>query len=145
MDYSNAISVFYTGLGFMHGLGFNGPRISIDTTKLAGDSLLLTYEAQPVGRQVEISYLAGQRGGPAAIVIFLVASNGRRFSIEDWLNANGIGEKIVFSTLKDPGLHENLFIARFCQDWKKLCYHELHGILTGKTWQDVPIDWKGYR
>ena len=122
MDCSNAISVFDSGLRFMDGLGFNAPKISNETSKLAGDSVLLTYEydATSAGRQVEISYLAGQRGRPAVIVVFLVASSSKRFSVEDWLNANGIGKKIVFSTLKVSHLHENLFIARFWRDLKTL-------------------------
>ncbi|MEQ6340892.1 MAG: hypothetical protein M3A44_04370 [Gammaproteobacteria bacterium] len=145
MDYSNALTVFDVGLHFMQGLGFKGPQVCMETSKLAGDSLLLTYDSETAGRQVEVSYLRAQRGRPAAIVVFIVANSGKRFSVEDWLAVNGKANAIEFSTLNNPGLSESLFIERFCHDFMEICDQKLRDILTGTVWQDVPIDWKGYR
>lgn len=145
MDYSNVIPDFKTGLGFLGRLGFIGSVVSVETSKVAGDSLLLRYDSRLSERQIEVSYLRAQRGRPAAIVVFIGESSGKRFSLEDWLTANGIFGAIQFSTIKTPGASEKQFIEQFFHDLEQLCDKELHEILVGRAWKDVPIDWKGYR
>lgn len=144
MDCSNTIALFSAGLRFMQELGFAGPKVTVETSRLAGEGLLLIYDGKSIGRRVEVSYLAAQRGRPAVIAVFIAAGTGKRFSVEDWLSANRIAKEIEFS-LENSTLNENLFIERFCGDFKELCDQELRGILLGNVWQDVPIDWKGYR
>lgn len=145
MDYSNALSVFDRGLCFLQRMGFYGPKVGMETSKLAGDSLLLIYDSQKAGRLIEVSYLGAQRGHPAAIAVFIVASGGERFSLEDWLVANKSASSIQFSTLNSPELPEDDFIEQFCHDFEKVCDQWPHEILSGEVWKGVPIDWKGYR
>jgi len=105
----------------------------------------MIFSSKQVGRIIDVSYTTAQKGRQSSIVALIETDDGKRFSLNDWLSVHGKSDMIPFSANETPNLSEEAFIKQFCEAFEQIASHELKDILTGKTWEDVPMDWQGYR
>ena len=145
IDYSSSSSMIRKKLNFLNSLGFDRFKMMTESSKLAGDSLLLIYESGSTGRRIDISYSSAQKGRPFAFVVFLFSKDGDSFSLEDYLNLKG--KKQAIKLLSDSGSNksEDDFITEFTASFEKICRSDLKKIIDGSHWESVPFDWKGYK
>lgn len=141
-NFDKARIEFLNGLCCLNKLGFDGPKVEIESDELTGDWLVMKYSSMEAGRIIDISYRCNWRG--LAIFIFVISNDGKRISITDWLKFNYSNFPINFLADIDS-MSEHEFIERFCHDFCKLCENELSRILSGVSWQDIPFDWMGYK
>jgi hypothetical protein len=145
IDYSISSKILQKELEFLKTFSFDRLKVKKESSKLAGESLLLSYESTKTGRRIEISYLYAQQGRPYSIVVFIYEKNGESFSLEDWLNSKGKNEKIKLVSDMDSNKFENNFLSTFAKSFERLCMGDLKDIVSGDFWESVPFDWKGYR
>ena len=145
IDYSGPLKMLQKKLNFLNSFGFDKLRALTESSKLAGESLLMSFESSKTGRKIEISYLHTQHGRPSTIVIFIFNKNGESFSLEDWLEMKGKKESINLVLNTDLNILENNFLEQFASSFEKLCRGDLENIINGSQWESVPFDFKGYR
>jgi hypothetical protein len=145
IDYSLAQTLFEHGVSWLQTLGFGVPRFHVESSSLEGDILLMSLSNDKAGRVVDISYTAEQGGRPGAIAVLIKKDDGQRFSLETWAKTQGMSGQICFSTLNNPQLNGQALVERFCEDFRDLAQFGVAEILSGRSWQEVPMDWKGYR
>lgn len=136
-----ATDILSDELSFLRDLGYQGPVSSTESSRLLGDSLLLTYESA-FGRSVEIGYApGGQR--PTSVSVFVCNSNGDKFSLEDWIAARSPEFDIHF--VAKAGESESEFLTQLSRGVRDLSQGTLHSTFAGADWDAVAFDWKGYR
>lgn len=145
IDYSGSSKLLQKELSFLMSIGYNKKKVTTESSKLTGDSLLITYESSKSGRKIEISFLRAQHDLPSSISVFLFANQNDSFSLEDWLNMKGKKQSIKLVSDMSSNQSENDFLSQFAISFENLCRGDLRDIVNGNYWESVPFDWKGYR
>lgn len=143
-DYEQAKETISEGLEFLRRLGFDEPATSIEQSKLLGDSLLMIYAAAAAQRHIEVSYVAENGEHAAAISVFVCNAEGERFSLEDWVQQEVPARPLRFLADRTSD-SERTFLEKFCLEFQAVLEGPLRNTVTGKDWDGVALDWKGYR
>jgi sugar/nucleoside kinase (ribokinase family) len=130
-------------LGFLRELGYEGPKVKTQPSRLAKELLVLGFASRQAGRSVDVSYLAARDGKRSAITVSIGSDSDGHFILEDWLAVHGMTDAVPF--VQSGSETADAFIQRFGAAFKKIADLELEAILRGRAWERVPFDWKGYR
>lgn len=132
-----------SGFEFLNQWNYKTLSVSIETSQLLGDSLLIVFESAAAKRQIELSFSPEKNGRAAAISLFFCNQSGERFSLEDWVSMKLLESDLAFSNIAEDT--EQSFLSSFCVNCRSLFESSLRDTVAGISWDAVPFDWKGYR
>lgn len=97
------------------------------------------------GMQIHVSFSAARAGRSGGFVALIENPVNRKLDVEDFLKLHGRDELTKFFTYRDPNTDVRSFADSFFHMLSALLDTDLKPILDGKTFEETPIDWMGYR
>jgi hypothetical protein len=143
--YQSLENTLERGLAFLSSFGFERPKMTLETSRLLGDSLTLTFISKNAKREVLVSLTPTQKNKKCTVAVLLRSSDGDMLSIKDWLEAKGLTDAMRFERSDGPGATDEDFVRQFSKDFEVIAREHLNPILVGAVWEKVPFDWKGYK
>jgi hypothetical protein len=97
------------------------------------------------GMQIHASFSAARAGRSGGFVVLIETPVNRKLDVEDFLKLHGRDDPTKFFTYHDPNTDVRNFADSFFHMLSALLDTDLKPILDGKTFEETPIDWMGYR
>ncbi len=133
-----------------HVPAFAGLGFALTGSTLGGSSTLQHFPIfhffnKRSGLRLDISFLAARAGLNGGFNVLIVAPRNRKLDVEDYLNQHKIEEPTRAFTYRDAQTDVRGFATAFLKVLLQLFETELKPVLDGKTFEETPIDWMGYR
>ena len=106
---------------------------------------MFRFRNQRTGMAIAISFFAARDGLNGGFTALLIKPVNRKLDVEDYLKLHGREELSKYFRYRDPKTDVRAFADAFFQMLCDLLGKELQPILTGKTFEETPIDWQGYK
>ena len=125
--------------------GFEFSSLSLEGTLKMGRYPCFHFLNKRTGMWIHVSFSAANAGLNGGFVVSIEEPGNRSLNIKDFLKLNGRDELIKFFTYRDPDTDVRSFADYFLLMLLGLFETDLKPILAGKTFEETPIDWMGYR
>jgi hypothetical protein len=133
--------------GIFTSRGFVYRGLEVQHSKLLPDYNLFTFVNPATGRTIEISHVPSFDSRGRTFVFTIGDGSGKSFALATYLRAHGRDDLV--RTLEnasnipdfDAALEEVIRTLQHIVDGDP----HLAEIIDGKTWEDVPFDWMGYK
>jgi len=123
-------------------LGFNYVRSETEESETTGASTSFVHEAKDKGVVVDISFNA--LGGDEFIIVVIERSDGKNMVANDFIKLHRLGSDEMFELSSYSGGFESQ-LQVCAQTIVSTITKHMKDILTGQSWEEVPIDWGPYR
>jgi hypothetical protein len=94
---------------------------------------------------VSLSPFVGGSGPRRGFIALMCNSENRKLNVSDYLARHGRGEIAASFTCDDPTTDLRSFTESTILALLELFDNELKPIVEGKTFEETPIDWQGYK
>jgi len=95
------------------------------------------------GMRIDISFFAARDGLNGGFTVLLIKPVNRKLDVEDYLKLHDRLTPTFRYRVSETDVRK--FAEEFLQMLLRLLSGELKPILDGKTFEETPIDWMGYR
>jgi hypothetical protein len=122
----------------------------VNVTLVPGSSKIQTspvfeFLNRRTGMTIRISFSAAHDGLNGGFGVRIIKPVRRRLNVEDYLKLHGRGGLTKYFRYRDPKTDVRSFAESFLQMLSGLLDEDLKPILDGKTFEETPIDWMGYK
>jgi hypothetical protein len=95
--------------------------------------------------EIDISFVAATKGLNGGFTVLIIKPVNHKLSVEAYLKSHGREILTGFFTYHDPTTDVRSFADSFLRMLVGLLDGDLKPILDGKTFEETPIDWMGYK
>lgn len=133
-----------------HAPAFSSKGFELNGVTLEGSPKLSLFPVfhflnKSTGMRIDISFFAAANGRNGGFTALLIKPVNHKLDVEDYLKQRGRTEIGSFFTYRDPETDIRKFTNSFLLMLESSFEKELRPILEGKTFEETPIDWMGYR
>ena len=94
---------------------------------------------------LDVSFFVGRSGARRGFTAMISKPGDGRLDVEDYLKLHGRSDVSASLTLDGPPTDLRSFAESAIQTLLALLDNELRPIVEGKTFEETPIDWQGYK
>jgi hypothetical protein len=127
------------------GLGFAFTGFTVGGSPKLQRFPIFHFFNKRTGQRIDISFLAARAGLNGGFGVLIVAPRNRKLDVEDYLKRHKLEEPTRAFTYRDPETDVRSFATVFLKVLIRLFETELKPVIDGKTFEETPIDWMGYR
>ena len=124
--------------------GFEFTRTTLEGSKKTVECAVFHFENKKNGLRLNISFSAAAQGLNGGFVALITKPVNRKLDVEDYLKRRGRNVDAFFS-YRDPTTDVRFFAESFVDTLIGALDSELRPVVEGKTFEETPIDWGGYR
>ena len=95
--------------------------------------------------RIDISFCAATRGLNGGFTVLIIKPVNHKLNVEDYLKAHDREMLTEYFTYRDTSTNVRAFADMFLQMLVGLLDRDLKPIIEGKTFEETPIDWMGYK
>ena len=133
-------------LGSIKDRGFDYLGGVILSSQALGDYIEGEFRSSGANRSIRVTYLPSIYGHDDAIKIFVENHRGGTFSIDQYLKHIGVNAEILEKLkLKNYSGAFRERVRACLEEYDSIMNQYLASCIDGHKWQDVPIDWRGYK
>lgn len=125
--------------------GFQFTELTLENSQLLGVNPVFHFRNTQTGMEIRISFFAAREGRNGGFNAMFINSQNHKLQVEDYLKLNGRKGLAGFFTYRDPMTDICMFAESFFNMLVELLNTDLQPIIEGKTFEETPIDWMGYR
>jgi len=94
---------------------------------------------------LNVSFVVGVSGRRRGFVALICNADNRKLDVRDYLKLHGRSEISEMFTSDDPTRDVRSFTESTIRTLLQVFDNELKPIVDGKTFEETPIDWQGYK
>lgn len=133
-----------------HAPGFAARGFELKDVTLAGSKELGRFPVfhllnEQTAMQIDISFCAAARKLSGGFTVLIIKPVNRKLDVEDYLKAHDREMLTKHFTYRDPSTDVRAFADKFLGMLVGLLDRDLRPILEGRTFEETPIDWMGYK
>jgi hypothetical protein len=130
--------------------GFSAHGFQLTGVTLEGSAKLQRFPVfhflnERTAMGIDISFISAAGGLNGGFTVLLIKPENRKLDVEDYLKSHGREGLTKFFTYRAPATDVRGFADTFLQMFVGLLDRDLKPILEGKTFEETPIDWMGYK
>jgi len=95
--------------------------------------------------RIDISFISAAGGLNGGFTAMIIKPVNQKLDVEDYLKAHDREAFTRFFTYRDPATDVRRFADTFFQLITGLLDRDLKPILEGRTFEETPVDWMGYK
>jgi hypothetical protein len=133
----------HAGEFFKH--GFELGEVKWEGSTALGYFLVFHFVNQRTNMDIRIAFFPAEKGLNGGFTVMILNPAKHRLTVTDYLKLHGHEEPTRAFTYRDPNTDVRVFAQEFFRTLGELLRNELAPILEGKVWEDIPIDWMGYK
>jgi hypothetical protein len=126
-----------------HGFEFTG--VTIEGSPKLPRFPIFHFLNKRTGMRIGVSFSAAVEGRNGGFTVLIINPVNRKLNVNDYLKLHGREELSKFFTYRDPPTDIRSFADSFLQMLCGLLDQDLKPIVDGKTFEETPIDWMGYK
>ena len=125
--------------------GFDFKEVTLEGSQELGRFPIFHFLNERTAMGMDISFCAAARGLNGGFTVLLIKPVNLKLNVEDYLNAHKRETLTKYFTYRDPATNLRSFADTFLVMLVGLLDHDLKPIIEGKTFEETPIDWMGYK
>jgi hypothetical protein len=108
-------------------------------------SLVFHFSNAGAGLLLSLSFFIGRSGQRRGFTALISRAGNGRLDVGDYLELHGRSDLSALFTSDDPSANLRSFAESAIRTLLSLFDNELKPVVEGKTFEETPIDWQGYR
>jgi hypothetical protein len=125
--------------------GFDFKEVTLEGSQELGRFPVFHFLNERTAMAIDISFCAAAKGLNGGFTVLIIKPVNRKLDVEDYLKEHGREALTRFFTYRDPATNLRNFADEFLRMFVGLLDRDLKPILVGKTFEETPIDWMGYK
>ena len=125
--------------------GFDFKEVTLEGAQELGRFPVFHFLNERTAMRIDISFCAAVRGLNGGFTVLIIKPVNLKLDVEDYLKTHDREMLTKHFTYRDPATNVRGFVDTFLRMLVGLLYRDLKPILEGKTFEETPIDWMGYK
>jgi hypothetical protein len=125
--------------------GFDFKEVTLEGSQELGRFPIFHFLNERTAMRIDIAFCAAAKGLNGGFTVLIVKPVNQKLDVEDYLKEHGREALAKFFTYRDPSTNVQSFADTFMQMLAGLLDRDLKPIIEGKTFEETPIDWMGYK
>jgi len=130
--------------------GFSAHGFRLTEVTLEGSAKLQRFPVfhflnEHTAMGIDVSFISATGGLNGGFTVLLIKPGKHKLDVEDYLKSHEREGLTRFFTYRDPATDVRGFADTFLQMFVGLLDRDLKPIIEGKTFEETPIDWMGYK
>jgi hypothetical protein len=126
-------------------LGLEFLRVRTEQSQLAGDSAAFVFHHTRSGVRLTLSIFPSVAGKRRSAVVIITNQRGQTLNVNDYLTVHKQEKTRAEFTADRDSTDIVAFVERVVGALLILLTTDLKTIMEGSHWEEIPIDWAGYR
>jgi hypothetical protein len=124
---------------------FEFKEVTLEGSQELGRFPVFHFLSERTAMRMDISFCAAVKGLNGGFTVLLIKPVNRKLDVEDYLKEHGREALTKYFTYRDPATNVRSFADMFLVMLVGLLERDLKPILEGRTFEETPIDWMGYK
>ena len=133
-------------LNFLEGIGYRYEQANESSMELLGPYIECCFRNAMLGTSLTLNLIPAEKPGTRNALVLHMGWGNRTLTLHEYLKYYGATEArsraLELGGASEPAVQD---IARVLAAASELLRGELFGVISGKEWKDVPIDWGDYK
>ncbi len=126
-----------------HGFEFKG--VTLDGSPESDRYPAFHFSSERSAMEIDISFFSAAGGLNGGFMVFIIKPVDHMLNVKDYLKLHGREALARFFSYRDPATDIRSFAETFLQMLGGLLDRDLKPIIEGRTFEETPIDWMGYK
>ncbi|MGA3045469.1 MAG: hypothetical protein ABSD67_02530 [Terracidiphilus sp.] len=125
--------------------GFNFKEVTLEGSQELERFPIFHFLNERTRMKIDISFCAATRGLNGGFTVLIIRPGNQKLDVEDYLKEHGREQLTKYFTYRAPAANVRDFADTFLMMLAGLLDRDLKPIIEGKTFEETPIDWMGYK
>ena len=125
--------------------GFDLKEVTLEGSQELGRFPVFHFLNDRTAMQIDISFCAAVAGLNGGFTVLIIKPVNQKLDVEDYLKLHKREMLTQYFTYRDPSTDVRVFADTFLRMLSGLLDRDLRPIINGRTFEETPIDWMGYK